>query len=94
MAYRLSLYRMIRRLKSGTLDGTMADQHLPDSDLERYAQGMIHNDAELRWIEDHLYRCPDCAERMWAIQEHLDSPAAGSPQTAEHDLFRKNRPVQ
>lgn len=72
----------------------MAEQHLSDSDLERYAEGLILDDQELRWIEDHLYRCPDCAERMWAIQEHLDYPGSGSSQTAEHDLYRKRRPVQ
>ena len=62
--------------------------HLTDNDLERYASGLICADAELKYIEDHLFACPECAERMYAIQDHLDDPTSGSAQTGEPDLYR------
>lgn len=72
----------------------MDDSHLSDSDLERYVTGMIHDRAEVQWVEDHLFRCPECAERMWAIQDHVDDPESGSGQTGEGDLYRKGGPLQ
>jgi len=72
----------------------MPDVHLSDGDLERYASGMIHADAELTFIEAHLFRCAACTERMWAIQEHLDDPASGSAQTDEPDLYGGGGPKQ
>lgn len=72
----------------------MGDSHIPDSQLERYVTGMVHDDAELRWIEGHFFSCPECTERMWAFQEHLDDPNSGSAETDEPDLYRQNRPLQ
>jgi anti-sigma factor RsiW len=72
----------------------MKREHLSDGDLERYVTGMIHHDAELKSIEDHLFACPDCTERMWSMQEQLDGSPSGSLQTADPDLYRKRGPVQ
>lgn len=68
--------------------------HLSDNDLERYASGMICHDAELKYIEDHLFACPECTERMYAVQDHLDDPSSGSAQTGEGDLYRDGGPLQ
>jgi hypothetical protein len=68
--------------------------HLSDLDLERYASGMVHHDDEVKYIEDHLFRCPDCTERLYAVQDHLDDPASGSGQTGESDLYRGGGPLQ
>lgn len=72
----------------------MADTHIADSQLERYAAGLVFDDAEIRWIEDHLFQCGECTERLWAIQEHLDDPESGSGQTDEPDLYRGGGPLQ
>lgn len=72
----------------------MSESHLSDSHLERYVIGMIHDDAELKWIESHLYGCPECTERMWALQESLDDPEAGSGETETPDLYRGGGPLQ
>lgn len=68
--------------------------HLSDSHLERYVTGMIHDDAEVKWVEDHLYVCPDCADRMWSLQESLDNPGEGSAETTSPELYRKGHPLQ
>lgn len=70
------------------------EEHLSDGDLERYASGMIHNDAEIAWIEGHLYACPDCAERLWAMQDHLDNADSGSAETSQPDLYKGGGPLQ
>ena len=66
----------------------MNESHLSDGDLERYVTGMVAHDAEVKWVEDHLYACPVCAERMMAIQDSLDDPDAGSMETDTPDLYR------
>lgn len=72
----------------------LSDAHLSDNDLERYASGLIHHDAELKFVEDHLFACPECTERMYAVQDHLDDPSSGSAQTGEPDLYRGGGPLQ
>ncbi len=72
----------------------MEDSHIPDSQMERYVTCMIHDDAELHWVEDHLFHCPACTERMWASQEHVDNPDSGTGETDEPDLYRQNHPLQ
>lgn len=69
----------------------MRDQHLSDVHLERYVNGMIYDAAELKFVESHLYECPDCADRMWAIQESDDG---GSAETETPDLYRRGDPLQ
>jgi anti-sigma factor RsiW len=54
-----------------------AASHLSDEDLERYVTGMVHQDAELAWIEKHLFVCDACTHRMWALQDGLDATQAG-----------------
>lgn len=51
--------------------------HLSDEDLERYVAGLIHHDAELLWVEQHLFQCQECNERMNRIQDYLDAIQAG-----------------
>jgi hypothetical protein len=68
--------------------------HLTDGDLERYVTGMVHHDAEIKWMEDHLYACPACAERMTAIQDAIDDPDGGSLETDTPDLYRGGGPKQ
>ena len=51
--------------------------HLSDEDLERYVTGLIHHDAELLWVEQHLFQCPECNERMHQMQDYLDAIQAG-----------------
>lgn len=72
----------------------MDDSHLSDSYLERFVTGLIHDDAELKWVEGHLYSCPDCADRMWTMQEHMDDPESGSAQTTDPKLYREDHPLQ
>jgi hypothetical protein len=55
----------------------MTTSHLSDEDLERYLTGLIHHDAELLFVERHLYECLDCAQRMTAMQDYLDAIQAG-----------------
>lgn len=69
----------------------MGEQHLSDGHLERYVNGMIYDEAELKWVESHLYACPDCAERMWAIQESVDD---GIAETETPDMYRRDDPLQ
>lgn len=72
----------------------MTDAHLTDGDLERYVTGMIHCDAELKWLEDHLYVCPLCAERMMLIQDHIDDIDGGSIETTTPELYTGDGPLQ
>jgi len=72
----------------------MQNPHLSDGDLERYVSGMMHTDAEILWVEKHLFSCPDCVERMEAIQDALDDPASGSAQTGDGDLYSGGGPLQ
>jgi anti-sigma factor RsiW len=69
----------------------MGEQHLSDVHLERYVNGIICDVAELKWVESHLYECPDCADRMWSMQESDDS---GSAETETPDLYRRDDPLQ
>jgi hypothetical protein len=68
--------------------------HLTDGDLERYVTGMVHHGPEIKWIEDHLYACPACTERMICIQDSIDDPEAGSIETDTPDLYRSEGPLQ
>ncbi len=61
--------------------------HLSDNDLERYATGLAYDAAEVKYIEDHLFGCNECTERLYAVQDHLDDPESGSAQTGDHDLY-------
>ncbi len=72
----------------------MDNLHLSDGDLERYVTGMMHHEPEVRWVEQHLYACPQCAERMAAIQDELDAPDGGSIETGEPDLYGGGGPKQ
>jgi hypothetical protein len=72
----------------------MDTSHLSDGHLERYVIGLVHDEAELKWVEDHLYACPECAERMWAMNESLDDPETGSVETITPDLYRQDHPLQ
>jgi hypothetical protein len=72
----------------------MGDTHLSDGQLERFVIGVVHDDAELKWIEDHLFHCPECAERMEALEAHLDDPDSGSGQTTVDELYRDGGPLQ
>lgn len=62
----------------------MENTHLTDSDLERYVTGLIHNDAELVYIERHLYSCQDCVERMENMQDSAD-PLQADPRNVTED---------
>lgn len=62
----------------------MQDVHLSDSDLERYVTGLIHHEAELVWIEQHLYSCPDCVQRMENMQDSAD-PLQADPRNVTDD---------
>jgi hypothetical protein len=55
---------------------------------------MMHHEPEVRWVEQHLYACPQCAERMAAIQDELDAPDGGSIETGEPDLYGGGGPKQ
>lgn len=55
---------------------------------------MVHHDAEIRWIESHLYACPACAERMTLMQDQLDDDGSGSLETGTPDLYRGGGPLQ
>jgi anti-sigma factor RsiW len=72
----------------------MNDPHLSDGDLERYVSGMMHHDAEVAWVEKHLYGCPECADRLTTIQDHIDDPDGGSLETSEPDLYGGGGPKQ
>jgi len=72
----------------------MSLEHLSDLYLERYVTGMVHDDTELKWIEDHLFACPECAERMMAIQDHMDDPDSASGETGTPDLYTGDGPLQ
>ncbi|MGJ5819379.1 hypothetical protein [Paludibaculum fermentans] len=50
----------------------MEETHLSDNDLERYVTGLIHHDAELVWIEQHLHSCAECVDRMENMQDSAD----------------------
>lgn len=44
---------------------------LSDEDLERYLLGRIPAGEELAEVEDHLIRCPSCAERAEAMTDPI-----------------------
>ncbi|GEM_PF-4607992 len=64
-------------VKAKIREGSMAVNHLSDEELERYLTGMIHHDAEVAYVERHLFKCPDCEERMKNMQDALDAIQAG-----------------
>lgn len=72
----------------------MEETHLTDNQLERYVTGAVFDKAELRWMEDHLYRCPGCQERMWAAQDAFDDPDGASTESDTPWLYRNDGPLQ
>ena len=72
----------------------MAESHITDSHLERYVSGMIHDKGEIRWVEEHLFHCEACTERMWVFQESMDAQGSGAVETETPELYRKGRPLQ
>lgn len=61
----------------------MSTTHLSESDLERYVTGMVHLDAEVAWIEQHLFSCPACVDRMETMQDDIDDRDAGLRRASE-----------
>lgn len=72
----------------------MDESHISDSHLERYVTGLVHDEAELGWVEDHLFHCEACTERMWAMQDAVDDAGSGTIETEAPELYRKGRPLQ
>jgi anti-sigma factor RsiW len=46
--------------------------HISDHDLERYYLGMVKDEAELAFLEEHLLVCPACVEHAESMQEYVD----------------------
>lgn len=63
----------------------MSTSHLSESDLERYVTGMIHSDAEVAWVEEHMFSCPECVERMETMQDDIDDREAGLRRASEEE---------
>ena len=82
------------RLASQRFWGEMVESHLSDSHLERYVTGMIHDKGEIRWVEEHLFHCEACTERMWVFQESMDAQGSSAVETETPELYRKGRPLQ
>lgn len=51
-------------------------EHLLDHDLERYHLGMIHEEAELAPVEEHLLACGECAMRAAETAEYVNAVRA------------------
>jgi hypothetical protein len=57
---------------------TLSSIHPNEDSLERYAMGLINEDAELAPLEEHLLACPSCCQRaefwehyVWSIRSSL-----------------------
>jgi hypothetical protein len=47
--------------------------HLSDHNLERYHLGMITNEAELAFLEEHVLACAECAEHAEQVAVYVDT---------------------
>ena len=57
--------------------------HLSEYDLERYHLGMIENEAEVAWVEEHYLACPRCARAAERAADYVDAMRAAMTEFPE-----------